>query len=166
MNLQLQTLLQANDISYEEIAVLLGFEKGQLNRYTASDDLLYKFKLITRLAKAGLIIPYHHRPQCRTCKARYIPHSHRQYYCSECGNRKGYDLSPSDCLELGMSPEKAATLLGLPPIPEVFCILSSWTEDREEESIQLLRDLETGAKSPKKKIYLNHGSNTSRTHKD
>ncbi|MFC3833083.1 MULTISPECIES: hypothetical protein [Deinococcus] len=154
MNSELETLLKANNTSYAEITTRLGFTKGQLRRYVTSDDLTYKFKLLVRLSKAGYTIPYHHRPQCKTCKSRYIPHSYRQYQCSECIGLPGYDLTPSDYKDLEVSPARAAAILGLPKTSQVYSLLQSWDDDQEEKMVQKLKKLtgETGAKPPKKKI--------------
>ncbi|WP_159065948.1 hypothetical protein [Deinococcus ficus] len=141
MNYELHTLLKANNSTLQQATSRTKTLARKIINYKSADDLLYKFKLMVKLREAGYTIPYHHRPKCDRCGSRYQPTAIRQYTCQQCGNREGYDLTPSDLRELGYSSERAASVLGLPPYKKVYKLLQKWDEEQEEAYIKKLRTL-------------------------
>jgi len=142
-NKYIDTLMQVNNIgTVQELSRLSGSYVGRLIKYyKPADEVSYKYILIVKLLRAGLVIPYHHRPKCVNCGSVYNPSKIRQWRCGECMDEDSFSLSISDYKELDFAPEKIAKLVGLPQTSEVIRLIEEWEEEEESTYLAKLKKI-------------------------
>jgi len=125
MNEQLKEILEVNQMTVKELNKAA---RTQVRKSKKGD----RERFIFALSKYGLKIPYHQRPVCKECGIRFKPYKFRQDRCYECYPaipNTVVTLSPEDCIELGMSWDRANEYLELP---------QSYREGYESQLVQSL----------------------------
>lgn len=111
MNEQVKEILEVNNMTHNR-------ELSRAARTKVSPSKKgNRERFIFALARSNLKIPYFQRPVCKKCGVHFKPSFQRQVKCYECDDsipNSVVTLTPDDCVELGLSWERANEYLELP----------------------------------------------------